>query len=74
MVSYSAANSVRLDDAVGVLGAEQGVRLTHGSIYGRIWVDQGDFQFDVGATATRRLRRRGGRGGHGGCHQRQSTE
>lgn len=44
------ANSVRLDDALALLEAEQGIRLTHGSIYGRIWIDQRDFQLDVVAT------------------------
>ena len=45
------ANSVRLDDALRLLHEEQGIRLTHGSLYGRIWVDQRDFQLDVVATA-----------------------
>jgi hypothetical protein len=48
------SNSVRLDDALNVLLEDQGIRLTHGSIYGRIWVDQRDFQLDVVATTVGR--------------------
>ncbi len=48
------ANSVRLDDALHRLEDRQGVRLSHGSIYGRIWVDQRDFQLDVVATTLAR--------------------
>ncbi|MCP3990458.1 MAG: hypothetical protein GY724_15380 [Actinomycetia bacterium] len=50
------ANSVRLDDALTLLLAEDNIRLTHGSIYGRIWADQRDFQLDVVATAVSRYR------------------
>ncbi len=50
------ANSVRLDDALALLLSEEHIRLTHGSIYGRIWVDQRDFQLDVVATAVSRYR------------------
>lgn len=45
------SNSVRLDDALALLEQTEGIRLTHGSVYGRIWVDQRDFQLDVVATA-----------------------
>lgn len=48
------SNSVRLDDALTVLLEREGVRLTHGSIYGRIWVDQRDFQLDVVSTTVAR--------------------
>jgi len=48
------ANSVRLDDALALLLDDDGIRLTHGSIYGRIWADQRDFQLDVVATAVAR--------------------
>ncbi|MEM8924662.1 MAG: hypothetical protein AAGD35_14260 [Actinomycetota bacterium] len=48
------ANSVRLDEALALLEAEQGIRLTHGSVYGRIWQDQRDFQLDVVSTALSR--------------------
>jgi hypothetical protein len=48
------SNSVRLDDALALLLEETGVRLTHGSVYGRIWADQRDFQLDVVATAIAR--------------------
>ncbi|MEL7158884.1 MAG: hypothetical protein AAFN30_20135, partial [Actinomycetota bacterium] len=44
------ANSVRLDDALARLEQTEGIRLTHGSVYGRIWTDQRDFQLDVVAT------------------------
>jgi hypothetical protein len=50
------ANSVRLDEALDVLLDREGIRLTHGSIYGRIWDDQRDFQLDVVATAVSRYR------------------
>lgn len=45
------AGSVRLDDALALLEEEEGIRLTHGSVYGRIWTDQRHFQLDVVATA-----------------------
>ena len=48
------SNSVRLDDALALLLDENGVRLTHGSVYGRIWDDQRDFQLDVVATTVAR--------------------
>ena len=48
------SNSVRLDDALALLLDETGVRLTHGSVYGRIWDDQRDFQLDVVATTVAR--------------------
>jgi hypothetical protein len=48
------SNSVRLDDALALLHDETGIRLTHGSVYGRIWDDQHDFQLDVVATAIAR--------------------
>jgi hypothetical protein len=48
------SNSVRLDDALAMLQDETGIRLTHGSVYGRIWDDQRDFQLDVVATAIAR--------------------
>lgn len=48
------SNSVRLDDVLNLLVEDQGIRLTHGSIYGRIWVDQRDFQLDVVATTVGR--------------------
>ena len=48
------ANSVRLDDALRALEAATGIRLSHGSIYGRIWDDQRDFQLDVVATTIAR--------------------
>ncbi len=44
------ASSVRLDDALALLEEEEGIRLTHGSVYGRIWNDQRHFQLDVVAT------------------------
>ena len=50
------SNSVRLDEALEVLLDREGIRLTHGSIYGRIWHDQRDFQLDVVATAVSRYR------------------
>lgn len=48
------SNSVRLDDVLSLLLENEGIRLTHGSIYGRIWVDQRDFQLDVVATTVGR--------------------
>lgn len=48
------SNSVRLDDALTLLLDERDIRLTHGSVYGRIWSDQRDFQLDVVATTVAR--------------------
>lgn len=48
------SNSVRLDDALTLLIEERDIRLTHGSVYGRIWNDQRDFQLDVVATTVAR--------------------